>query len=226
MSVRASNWDEVWAEYDARYATPAPIPAGKAPPHAPPHAPPNAPLGSARSQAMRRGAGALTVLLGLAVLAGGAALAYAAAPYVLARDLAAAWQQGAPTALTAPLDWAALRREFQAGMVGEARALPPGRTAGLSADGAAFLDSLGAQVAIDLATAEGLDGLVRRHLGFDQPWAAHGPAPAVALTPLSLTTARAEVPPAAGGEGRVVLTLALADPLRLRWQVQAVRLAE
>ena len=46
------------------------------------------------------------------------------------------------------------------------------------------------------------------------------------VQPEGLTRARLVLAAVDGGEGRVTMTLALTDPLRLRWQVVAVTVAD
>ncbi len=204
-STTANLWDEVWAEYDAREA-PRAVAAVRR----------ETPAEAARARRAGRTGWYLAGLLALG-LAG-----YGAAPVLAAQQLTAALSGADAEGMAALVDWPAV----QAGLSGElsaaAHALPPGRTAGLSGAGLDYLQAMAREVSAGMGTADGLAELMRRRLGVEGR-ATLAPAE---LHPEGLTTARMVLASADGSDGRVTMTLALTDPLRLRWQVVAVALTD
>ncbi|MCX8133023.1 MAG: DUF2939 domain-containing protein [Roseococcus sp.] len=203
----ARLWDEVWAEYDARRpAQPAPAPRTVGP----------AALGllpattrlrpaprPARPVAPRR-PWRLAACSVVAVL-----LAYAASPVAAALQLAGAAQRADVPALAAQADFERLRPAIAARL---------DHLAAERLEGAApaYLHRLREDLSARLASPEGLGALLAR-----QAPPGSGPAPGwvQAAQPLeggrwSITLAPPEAP-----ARTATLTLALADPLRLRWQL-------
>lgn len=202
-------WDEVWAEYDLSRGVVAPV-RQRAP------ARPRASLAKVATKLAGKAkwwAGALLVL-GFA--------GYATVPVLASQQVVDAISADEPNGLAGLINWPAIH----AGMAGElaaaAHALPPGRTAGLSGAGLGYLQGMAQQVSTKLATAEGLADLTRRRLRLVSGTQL---APAQ-LQPEGFTRARMVLAAPDGQEGTVTMTLALVDPLRLRWQVVAVALGD
>jgi len=204
-STTANLWDEVWAEYDARTA-PQPVAVARR----------QAPAEAARTRRSARASWWLAGLLALG-LAG-----YAAAPVLAAQEVTAALSAADTSAIAEVVDWSAVRAGLTGELSAAAHALPPGRTAGLSGAGLDFLQGMAREVSAGVSTADGLAELIRRRLGVGQGVAL---APAQ-VQPEGLTRARLVFVAADGGDGRISMTLALTDPMRLRWQVVAVDLAD
>jgi hypothetical protein len=204
-STTANLWDEVWAEYDARLA-PRPVAAARR----------ETPATAARARRLGQAKWWLAGLLALG-FAG-----YAAAPVLAAQNVTAALSGADAAGMAALVDWPAV----QAGLTGElsaaAHALPPGRTAGLSGAGLDFLQGMAREVSAGISTAGGLAELMRRHLSVEGQ---ANLAPA-RLQPQGWNRARMVLASADGSDGHVAMTLALTDPLRLRWQVVAVELVD
>lgn len=211
-SITADPWDEVWAEYDRRTQ----VVAGRL---APP-APAAVAIASATPRARgRRWWAAALLALGLGLSAG-----YAAAPVMAAQRVVAALGSADAATLAGAVDW----RQLEAGLAGEllaeTHALPPGRTAGLTPAGLDYLQGMAREVSAGLATSEGLAEAVRRRLGLaERPDARLAPP---RVQPLGATSARLVLSPVAGEAGPVSLTLALTEPMQLRWQVVAVSFAD
>ncbi len=208
-STTADLWDEVWAEYDARTS----------PPVARPRAAPAAvawvaPQAASRGAVGWRWAAAGLLALGLA--------GYAAMPVLAAQRLTQGLSQDDSGALEAVVDWPAMQAGLGGQLAASAHALPPGRSAGLTPAGLDFLQGLAWEVTAGITSAEGLGALLRRRLGLEE-----GPARALArFQPLGLTRTRLLLSSSHGTEEPVAVTLALTDPLRLRWQVVALELEE
>ena len=73
-----------------------------------------------------------------------------------------------------------------------------------------------------MSTADGLAEMIRRRLGV----AGGAMLTPAQVQPEGLTRARLIFAAADGSDGRISMTLALTDPMRLRWQVVAVDLAD
>lgn len=211
----ARLWDEVWAEYDARQparrapapASPAaatPVPAAPAPtpaPMLPPAAtPPARPLASRRPWRL--------AALGVAAVL----VAYAASPFAAALHLAGAAQRADAAALAAQADFERLRPAIAARL---------DQLAAERLEGAApaYLQRLREDLSARLASPEGLGALLARQ---SEPGSGPAPGWVQAAQPLeggrwSITLAPPEAPARA-----TTLTLELADPLRLRWQLVAL----
>jgi hypothetical protein len=204
-STTANLWDEVWAEYDARHA-----------PRAMAVARPATPASAARA---RRAGRARWWVAG--VLALGFA-GYAAAPVLAAQHVTAALAGADAAGMAGLVDWSAVQAGLSGELAAATHALPPGRTAGLSGAGLDFLQGMARDVSAGMSTAEGLANLMRRRLGVEGR-ATLAPAQ---FHPEGLTRARMVLASADGSDGHVTMTLALTDPLRLRWQVVAVELKD
>jgi hypothetical protein len=228
-TTTADLWTDVWAEYDARSRT-APSSArlnSRAPARLDSPAParlvspaPTRQVTQRRAKPRRRAwAGWLPALLAL-----GLAAAYAAAPIVAAQQVTRALSGANTAALAESVDWSAMEASLGTRLLDTAQALPPGRTAGLSPAGLEFLQGMAREVTAGLATQTGLTDLVRRRLGLtEMPGAVLAPP---RFQPDGLTSTRLLLASAHGEEAAVTLTLVLTDPLRLRWQVVGVELAE
>lgn len=200
----ARLWDEVWAEYDARQpARPAPAPAQPAAP-APLQA--RAATPPARPVAPRRP----WRLAALGVAA--ALLAYAASPFAAALQLAGAAQRADAAALAAQADFERLRPAIAARL----DHLAAERLGGAPP---AYVQRLREDLSARLASPEGLGALLA-----GQTAPGSGPAPGWVQSAQPLDGGRWSItlaPPEASARA-TTLTLELADPLRLRWQLVAL----
>ncbi len=204
-STTANLWDEIWAEYDARLA---PQPAAMARRPAAVVAAPGQRVGHAKWW-----------LAGLLALG---CAGYAAAPVLAAQNLTAALSAADAEGMAGLVDWSAVQSGLSGELSAAAHALPPGRTAGLSGAGLDYLQGMAREVSAGMSTADGLAELLRRRLGVEGR-ATLAPG---RMLPEGLTRARLVLASVDGGDGRVSMTLALTDPLRLRWQVVAVDLVD
>ena len=204
-STTANLWDEVWAEYDARVIR-APVAVARR----------ETPAMAARSRIRARAGWCLAGVLALA------GVGYAAAPVLAAQNVTAALSGADPGGMAALVDWPSVQAGLSGELAAAAHALPPGRTAGLSGAGLDFLQGMAREVSAGMSTADGLAELMRRRLAVEGQ-AALAPAH---VEPQGWNRARMVLASADGGDGRVTMTLALTDPLRLRWQVVAVELAD
>ncbi len=214
-STTANLWDEVWAEYDARLA---PAPAAAQPLDWQASANRRAqPLAQPLAQPVARRAGWWAAALLAVGLSG-----YAAMPVLASQHLTAALDADDAAGVAAMVDWPAVQASLSGDLAAATHALPPGRTAGLSGAGLDYLQGMAREVSAGMATAEGLANLLRRRLGVE----GGAPLASAQLQPEGLTRTRVVLAAADGGSATVSMTLALTDPLRLRWQVVAVQLAD
>lgn len=130
-----TQWNEVWAEYDARQLSPGAAPAVAAPP---------APV-------RRRSRRLLGVVAAAAVLLGGGLIG---PPVAAALDLARSLRDGDAPALAAQLDGVALAGAVEEALRRDAAAHHPG---GLNP----FLSSMAAELAGALVAPEGMAALLR-----------------------------------------------------------------
>lgn len=194
-TAASNSWDEIWAEFDARQPLRG-IVARAAP---------------ARAMALARPARGVRRLLTLiAVLSLGL---YLASPVASALQFASAIQRGDAQALAGQVDWAALRPALTAALAHAARESEPRPMP-------AFVAGMARDMAVRLAEPEALARLLNEQLAQGGPAREmlgrvriHGPR--------SWDIALAS-PHAPGRPMRI--TLALADPLRLRWEVRAIEL--
>lgn len=205
-TTTADLWNEVWAEYDARAVARSPQPRAAAAPRR-------------RERSGLRAAWWLVALLALALAAG-----YVAAALLAAQQVTRALGSADTATLAQAVDWSAVEASLAGRLLASAHELPTGRTAGLTPAGLDFLQGMAREVTAGIATQDGLAELVRRRLGLPDLPDAQLAAPHI--QPESLTSTRLVLASADGEEGAVTLTLALTDPLRLRWQVVGVELAE
>lgn len=224
-----NTWDEVWAEFDARQAArcetsdPAAIAAG-----ATPAAPRKKPAGRLRGLIQARGnradatprqappgQGRRHVKRVLAVMACTLVAVYAGSPVASAVQVAAAIQRGDAAALAHHIDWNTLRPALNAALAAETQR----NSAAPMPD---FITGMAQDMAERLATPAGLAALLNERL------AAGGPQPArdmlSRLRPIEPGLWEVTLTSADGPGRSATLTLALTDPMRLRWEVQAIQL--
>ena len=185
MAAAAStDWDDVWAEYDARTGT-APSPRPQA-----------AVAKPGQSQRPRRRLPAM-LMVAAVLLGGGAALT----PMAAALDLARSFRDGDAPALAAQMDRAAL-----AGAVAEAlrRDAATHHPEGLNP----FLAGMADELAGALAAPEGMAALLRAPAGTTPRQMVRDVLP-LGLDRWQVTLASPEAP-----QRRAQLTLALAGPMR------------
>lgn len=196
-TTAANSWDEVWAEFDARQPARAILPS---------RVPRTVP--AAERQRPAAGFRRLLVLICFAL-----GTLYALSPVAAALQVAAAIQRGDSEALASRVDWDSLRPALGAALSArardqEARPMP------------AFIEEMARGMASKLSEPEALAELLNTHL------AQAGPARELlgrlrileaGLWEVELT--RPGVHPRA-----TRLTLALADPWRLRWEVRSIAL--
>ena len=195
---RVSNsWDEIWAEFDARQpAVARPTARTRRPPR------------GARPRKATWGRGlAASILAAFLVL-------YLASPVAAALHLAAAIQRGDTGALAGEIDWEALRPGLMEALSTRARDREPHSMP-------AFIADMAGDMAARLAEPEALTALLNRHL-------AHGGPARDLLGRVRIQNAgiwEIELsPPNAPPRRAARLTLALADPWRLRWEVRGIEL--
>lgn len=199
----ANTWDEVWAEFDAREAARARLanPAAMAPPPAP-----RAPPRPRRPWRFRRA---------LAVMACIAGAAYAGAPVASAVQMAAAIQRGDAAALAPHVEWNTLRPAVEAALAAEMQ-----RNA--AAPMPDFITGMAREMTERLASPAGLAALLHERLATGGVPSAREMSSRVRMLEAGLwevTLASVHRP-----DRSASLTLALTDPMRLRWEVQAIQL--
>lgn len=195
-TTASNSWDEIWAEFDARQ------PARPAAPKRATH--PRAPAAPRPAAGLRR----LVALICLAL--GGL---YLLSPLASALEVGAAIQRGDAERLARHLDRESLRRAVAATLAGRAREGDPRPMPG-------FITGMAQDMATRLAHPETLAGLLNARL-------AH-PGPARELLGrvriLEKNLWQVALAPPQAPERAIWLTLALADPLRLRWEVRSLEL--
>lgn len=190
-------WEQVWREYDTRKRAPAAAPVAAA----------------LRPERRRRPRGrAMRALLACSIVV--SAAGYAVAPLLAAARLGEALAAGDTAWLTEAVDWNGVTPGFSETMLAGAT--------GHDGQAAAFLRGMAEDVARGMATPDGMAGLLRDRL----PRGSSGPGMIGSFRPLDAT--RWEVALHAPGEAMRTLnvTLSLRDPLRMRWQVTGMALAD
>lgn len=192
----ASNWDEVWAEFDARQAVRGAVPVP----------PPR--TGTAE---LPRPATSLRRLLALICVA--LAGLYLLSPVASALQVGAAIQRGDAAALAGQIDWDSLRPALAAELSARARGQEPRPMP-------AFIAGMAHDMAARLSEPEALAGLLNAEL------AQGGPAREMLgrVRILAAGLWEVELSPPRAPQRVARLTLALADPWRLRWEVRAITL--
>ena len=193
---QAELWEQVWQEYDARRREPSRTTAP-------------VPLPERRRRPRGR---ALRAMLACCIVF--SVTVYATAPLVAAARMGEALAAGDTAWLTDAVDWAAISPALSDTMLAG--------TAGHDDQAAAFLRGMARDVARGMATPEGMTGLLRDRLPRGSP--GHGMIGS--FRPLDAT--RWEVALHAPGEREkaLSLTLSLRDPLRMRWQVTGMAVAD
>jgi hypothetical protein len=193
---QADLWKQVWHEYDARRREP-PRPAAA----------------TILPERRRRPRGrALRSLLACCIVVG--TTTYALAPLMAAARLGQALAAGDIAWLTEAVDWAEISPTLSETMLAG--------VTGHDGQAAAFLRGMAQEVARGMATPDGMTTLMRDRL----PRGSTGHGMIGHFRPIDAT--RWEVALHAPGERDQALsiTLSLRDPLRLRWQVTGMTVAE
>lgn len=196
----ADLWEQVWQQYDRQRAAPAPPPA-----------PLPSPMVERRSR--RRTAGrAMRGLTACGIVA--AVGFYALAPVFAAARFGEALAAGDMAWLNASVDWQQVAPALSQGMVASLE--------GHTGTAAIFLRGMSEDVAAGMATPQGMANLLRDRL----PRGSSGSGMIGSIRPLDAR--HWEVALHAPGETAqaVSVTLSLADPWSMRWQVTGLRLAE
>ncbi len=189
IQTDAAIWDQVWAEYDTRRQQ---EPARIQPVVAPTR---QRPAWGRRL----RGLAALCIVL--------SATAYAVAPVLAAARMGEALASGDALALEAAVDWSGVGAALNQEMATATQGHSPAATA--------FLQGMVTDVAQGLATPAGLMGLLRGRL----PGRAQGVDMIGAVRPLNATHLQVALHAPGDAQRALSVTLALHDPLRLRWRV-------
>jgi hypothetical protein len=195
-TTASNSWDEIWAEFDARHVARRVAPA-------------SAPRAAAGNR-IRPIAGFRRLL---ALIVVGLAALYVASPMASAVQVAAAIQRGDAEALAGHVDWESLRPALAAALSArardqETRPMP------------AFIAGMARDMAARLSEPDALAGLLNGFL-------AHGGPAREMLGRVRILEAglwEVELSSPRTPQRATRLTLALADPLRLRWEVRAVTL--
>lgn len=242
-SARSDRWDAVWAEFDARQARsgisalasaggagtrPPKDPLGRlrrlvrarrSQPGAGPRPFPEASAGHLRAAEPARRQLPPKRDLGrfkriLAVLACALGAVYAGSPVASAVQLAAAIQRGDAAALAHHIDWNTLRPALSAALAAETQR-------NSSAPMPDFITGMAQDMAERLASPAGLAVLLNERLAAGGSQPARDMLSRVRLIEAGLwevTLTSVNLP-----ERSATLTLALTDPMRLRWEVQAIQ---
>lgn len=192
----ASSWDEIWAEFDARQAARGAVP-----------------VTSPRTGAAEPPRPGVRLRRLLALICVALAGLYLLSPVASALQVGAAIQRGDAAALAAQIDWDSLRPALAAELSARARDQEPRPMP-------AFIAGMAQDMAARLSEPEVLAGLLNAQ------FAQGGPAREMLGRVRILAAGLWEVelsPPQAPHRG-ARLTLALADPWRLRWEVRAITL--
>lgn len=197
-TTASNSWDEVWAEFDARQ------PARHV-------APARAPRAATRVRT-RPTAGFRRLL---ALICVSLAALYAASPVASALQVAAAIQRLDAEGLAGQVDWESLRPALATALSArardqEARPMP------------AFIAGMARDMAARLSEPEALAGLLNAHLAQGGGGPAREMLGRVRILEAGLW--EVELSPARAPQRATRLTLALADPWRLRWEVRAIAL--
>ena len=140
----------------------------------------------------------------------GLVVAYAGAPFLAAATLGEALAAGDAQGLEQRVDWASLGPQFAASL----------NTQPLSPQADRFLGGMARDVAQGMASPEGLLGLVRDRL----PRGAGGFGMIGAVRPLDARHWQVALHAPGEADSALHVTLALQDPLRMRWQVVGMEL--
>jgi hypothetical protein len=151
----------------------------------------------------------------LALIGVGLVTLYAASPMALAVQVAAAIQRGDAEALADHVDWESLRPALAAALSARARDQEPRPMP-------AFIADMARDMAARLSEPEALAGLLTTHLGQARGGSAREMLGRVRILEAGLW--EVELSPPRAPQRATRLTLALADPLRLRWEVRAITL--
>ncbi|MDB5412744.1 MAG: hypothetical protein JWR10_1079 [Rubritepida sp.] len=193
-TTTSNSWDDVWAEFDARQ----PVPAVRAPAR-------SRPASVWAAPSFKR----LIVLMGCALV-----VLYLASPIAFALQVASAIQRGDAEALSSQMDWASLRPALEAALVAgaqanHARPMPD------------FITGMARDMTDRLASPSGLAALLNERLASPgQP--AREMLDRIRVIEAGLWEITLISPWAPYRSAK--LTLALVDPLRLRWEVRAITL--
>lgn len=195
-TTASNSWDEIWAEFDARQPARVAAPARASRPVA--RAATRRFFGFHRLLAM--------ICLGLAGL-------YVTSPVASALQVATAIQRGDAEALATHVDWSSLRPAMAAELSArardqETRPMP------------AFIVGMARDMAARLSDPDTLADLLNAHLSQDAP--AREMLGRVRIRGVGLW--EIELSPPRAPQRATRLTLALTDPLRLRWEVRAITL--
>lgn len=198
-TTASNSWDEVWAEFDARQ------PARRV-----------APARASRAAARIRTRPTAGFRRLLALICVSLAALYVASPVASALQVAAAIQRLDAEALAGQVDWDSLRPALANALSARARDQEPRPMP-------AFIAGMARDMAARLSEPEALAGLLNAHLA---QGGGGGPAREM-LGRVRILEARlweVELSPPQAPQRATRLTLALADPWRLRWEVQAIAL--
>jgi hypothetical protein len=195
-TTASNSWDEIWAEFDARHGARRVAPA-------------RAPRAATRVRTRpTTGFRRLLALIGV-----GLVTLYAASPMAAAVQVAAAIQRGDAEALAGHVDWESLRPALAAALSARARDQEPRPMP-------AFIAGMARDMAARLSEPDALAGLLNGSL-------AHGGSAREMLGRVRILEAglwEVELSSPMAPQRATRLTLALADPLRLRWEVRGIEL--
>ena len=193
---QAELWEQVWLEYDSRRCEP-PRPAQP----------------TTLPERRRRPRGrALRALLACCIVV--FTTTYAVAPLMAAARLGQALAAGDTAWLTDAVDWAELSPTLSDTMLAS--------TTGHDGQAAAFLRDMARDVARGMATPDGMSNLLRDRL----PRGSAGHGMIGHFRPLDATRWEVALHAPGDREQTLSITLSLRDPLRMRWQVTGMTVAE